>query len=247
MKRIHLISGPRNLSTALMYSFAQRPDMVVVDEPFYAHYLLHTGLEHPGREAVLASQAADPQQVIREVIFGDYPRPVVFFKNMAKHLQGFDFSFYAQLQNVFLIRDPARLIASFARVVPQLDEAEIGLRQACELFDDLRQKGHAPVVLNSDLLLEDPQQVLRKLCAALSIPFEPAMLQWPPGPRPEDGIWAPYWYAGVHKSRGFGPPPGPLTDFPDRYQPLLEEVLPFYEHLTQFALTPDSNATTVQS
>jgi hypothetical protein len=247
MQRIHLISGPRNLSTALMYSFAQRSDTRVVDEPFYAHYLQHTGLQHPGREAVLASQSHDALQVIREVIFGDYPTPVVFFKNMAKHLQGFDYSFYEALQNVFLIRDPARLIASFARVVPQLDESEIGLQQACHLFDQLRQKGHQPLVLNSDLLLQNPPRVLQKLCIALGIPFDAAMLKWPAGPRPEDGVWAPYWYAGLHRSTGFGPPPSDSPDVPEKWKDLLQEVNPYYLHLNQFAISPESDASTVQS
>jgi hypothetical protein len=224
-----------------MYSFAQRSDTVVVDEPFYGHYLAQTGLQHPGREAVLASQSADPQAVIDQVILGSYPKPVVFFKNMAKHLLGFDTRFCEQLQNVFLIRDPARLIVSFAKVVPDLDESEIGLKHACDLFNALKRHGDVPLVLNSDMVLQNPPLVLGKLCAALEIPFDEKMLHWEPGPHPEDGCWAPYWYASVHKSTGFQAPPDPDNEaaVPEQYKGLLEEVMPYYAYLNQYAITLD--------
>lgn len=248
MQRIHLISGPRNISTALMYSFAQRRDTTVVDEPFYGYYLAATGIDHPGRDEVLASMRTDPEAVVREVIFGDYPTEVVFFKNMAKHLLGVEASFCKKLRNVFLIRDPARLITSFAKVVPSLDESEIGLKHACALFQELREQGSHPLVLNSDVVLQNPALVLGKLCAALEIPIDNAMLQWAPGPRSEDGSWAPYWYANVHKSRGFQPPPAEAAAVPERYRPLLEEVAPYYAYLNQFAITLDNDhATTIQS
>jgi hypothetical protein len=248
MVRIHLISGPRNISTALMYSFAQRSDTTVVDEPFYGYYLAHTGILHPGREEVLASMRTDPQQVIEEVIFGSFATEVVFFKNMAKHLLGLDASFCEKLHNVFLIRDPARLITSFAKVVPTLDESEIGLKHAAELFNALREKGNAPLVLNSDVVLQNPALVLRKLCADLGISFDEGMLSWQPGPRPEDGSWAKYWYTNVHKSSGFQSPPAEASAVPEQYKTLLEEVEPYFTYLNQFAITVDNNdASTIQS
>ncbi|WP_224999330.1 sulfotransferase family protein [Cesiribacter sp. SM1] len=237
MVRIHLISGPRNISTALMYSFAQRSDTTVVDEPFYAYYLAHTGIRHPGREEVLASMSAEPRQVIEEVIFGRYATEVVFFKNMAKHLLGLEASFCEKLHNVFLIRDPARLITSFAKVVPALNESEIGLKHAAELFKALKEKGNAPLVLNSDVVLQNPALVLGKLCAALGIAFDEGMLSWQPGPRPEDGSWAKYWYGNVHKSSGFQAPPSGASAVPEQYSALLEEVEPYFTYLNQFAIT----------
>ncbi|AHM61865.1 hypothetical protein D770_18065 [Flammeovirgaceae bacterium 311] len=230
-----------------MYSFARRSDTVVVDEPFYGYYLASTGILHPGREEVLASMRTDPQAVIEEVIFGNYTAEAVFFKNMAKHLLGLDHSFCQKLSNVFLIRDPARLITSFAKVVPELDESEIGLKHACELFKALKEEGNAPLVLNSDVVLQNPPLILRKLCVALGIAFEEDMLHWEPGPRPEDGSWAKYWYSNVHKSSGFQPPPAAETDVPEQYRPLLEEVEPYFTYLNQFAITLDHNdASTVQ-
>lgn len=186
--------------------------------------------------------------VVEEVMFGEYPTGVVFFKNMAKHLLGIDTAFCLELRNVFLIRDPARLITSFAKVVPELDEAEIGLKHACSLFRELRDKGNDPLVLNSDLVLQNPRVVLGKLCAALGIPFDSAMLHWEPGSRPEDGSWAPYWYGGVHRSSGFGPPPTDPALVPERYKDLLEEVTLYFAYLNRFSISPDThNAATIQS
>lgn len=236
MVRIHLISGPRNISTALMYSFAQRKDTIVVDEPFYGHYLAHTGIEHPGRNQILASMRTRPGEVIEEVIFNEYDAKIVFFKSMAKHLSGFDFSFYEQLENVFLIRDPARLIASFVKVVPEVVESEIGLKHEYELFKHLQEKGKKPLVLNSDTLLKNPPRILEKLCVALNIPYDERMLRWKPGARPEDGVWAPYWYANVHKSEGFQPYQPSTEEFPEQYRKLLQEVRPYFEYLNQYAL-----------
>lgn len=236
MVRIHLISGPRNISTALMYSFAQRKDTTVIDEPFYGHYLAHTGIEHPGREEILASMRTRPKEVIEEVIFKAYDTEIVFFKNMAKHLSGFDFSFYEQLENVFLIRDPSRLIASFAKVVPEVMESEIGLKHEYELFKHLQEKGQQPLVLNSDTLLKNPPRILEKLCAALNIPYDEKMLHWKSGARPEDGVWAPHWYANVHKSEGFQPYQTSTEEFPQQYRKLLQEVQPYFEYLNQYAI-----------
>lgn len=251
MLRIHLISGPRNISTALMYSFAQRQDTVVVDEPFYGHYLARTGIDHPGREEILQHMPADPAAIIEEVVFKEYPAEIVFFKNMAKHLVGVPprdtAPFFDKLANVFLIREPASLIASFARVVPRVTAAEIGLKHAATLFRALHDKGRQPLVLNSDILLDNPPLILKMLCAALGIAFDEQMLQWEAGPRPEDGVWAKYWYANVHRSTGFEQRKGRADVFPEQYQPLLAEVLPYFQYLNQFAIKPDSYATTIQS
>lgn len=236
MKRIHLISGPRNISTALMYSFAQRPDTTVVDEPFYACWLKQHGFDHPGREQTLASMSAEPEEVKETVVFADYPKQVFFLKNMAKHLEGLDTAFLNKLTNLFLIRDPASLINSFSKVVPDMDESEIGLKHAWQLFQQLKEAGKQPVVLNSDVLLKKPDVIMKKLCEALDIPFYTEMLQWQAGSRPEDGPWAKYWYGNVHKSTGLQPKPFVPAVVDKRYQPLLEEVLPCFEKLNEQAI-----------
>lgn len=228
-----------------MYSFAQRSDTEVVDEPFYGCYLTRAGADHPGREAIMADMRTDPAAVIEEVIFGNYDREIVFFKNMAKHLSNFDYSFCEKLENLFLIRDPARLITSFAKVVPEIDESELGLKHEYTLFKRLKEKGQNPVVLNSDILLQDPPLILAKLCAALHIPYEEQMLSWEPGPRPEDGLWAPYWYSNVHKSTGFQSYKPASEAFPEQYRALLEEVQPHFDYLNQFAIKPTEDASTI--
>jgi hypothetical protein len=233
---IQLISGPRNISTALMYSFAQREDMSVVDEPMYAHYLYTTGITHPGQELIIKSQSLDPQQVIRDVIFGKYPTDHVFIKNMSKHMLGIDLGYCDRTQNVFLIRDPERLIASFAKVIDHPDESEIGLKASWKLFNEL---SSSSIVLNSDYVLENPKSILSQLCERMGIPFDENMLSWKPGPIPEDGVWAPYWYRSVHKSTGFLAPGSGERKVPNHLQPLLAEVMPYFEKLNQFALKPE--------
>ena len=229
---IQLISGPRNISTALMYSFAQRRDMSVVDEPLYAYYLTKTGLPHPGRQEVLDSQSSNAQQVINQVILGDYPTPHVFIKNMSKHIEGLDLGYCKQVKNVFLIRDPERLIASFAKVVQDPDESEIGLIASWKLFQLIPNS----IVLNSDEVLKNPSSVLENLCDQLGIPFDEKMLSWTAGARKEDGVWAPYWYKNVHKSTGFQSSVKSSDKVPSHLLPLLEEVLPYYQKLNQFAI-----------
>ncbi len=237
--RICLWSGPRNVSTALMYSFAQRADTLAVDEPLYGHYLRVSGVEHPGREEVLAAMETDGERVVREVILGPCDRPVVFFKQMAHHLVELDRGFLDRTANVLLIRDPAEVLRSLRHqlAVPRL--ADTGIAVQAELYDQLRRRGQQPPVIDSRLLLEDPPGVLAALCRALGLEFDEAMLSWPAGGRPEDGIWAPHWYANVHRSTGFRPYRPKPGDFPEELEPVLAECRPHYERLHWHALRAD--------
>jgi hypothetical protein len=173
VNRICVWSGPRNISTALMYSFRERPDTTVVDEPLYAHYLATTGLWHPGREDVLASQENDGTIVIREEILGPSPTPVLFFKQMAHHLVGLDWSFLDQVQNVILTRDPAYVLASFTKYVADVDADTTGLPMCVKLVDRILESGATPVVIDSAELLGNPESILTQLCEALSLEFDP--------------------------------------------------------------------------
>ncbi len=240
--RICLWSGPRNISTALMYSFAQRSDTTVVDEPLYGHYLRVTpaDLYHPGAEEVLSSMDTDGERVVREVVLGEYRTPVVFFKQMTHHLVDLDRGFLDQTVNVFLTRDPHDMLRSYGAVVEKPTLSDTGYSHNAALFAELRDRGQDPVVIDSTRTLAGPEPVLRTLCDRIGIPFEPAMLSWESGPRPEDGVWAPHWYASVHRSTGFGPPRARSDSFPEQLRPLLEECLPFYNVLAEHALTPDT-------
>ncbi|HEX2153829.1 MAG TPA: sulfotransferase family protein [Acidimicrobiia bacterium] len=236
--RISLWSGPRNVSTALMYSFRQRPDTTVVDEPLYAYSLERFAIDHPGREEVLAAQDTDGERVVRDVILGPVPTPVAFFKNMARHLEGLDRAFLSELHNVILTRHPAEMLRSFIKQVPNPDLDMTGLPMQIDLLDWILADGADPLVLDSSLVLTDPQSVLEQLCERIGIPFDQAMLSWEAGPVPEDGVWAPYWYDSVHRSTGFAPYRPRDEEAPDDLQPLIARAVPLYERLLAYAITP---------
>jgi hypothetical protein len=242
--RVAMWSGPRNLSTAMMRSFENRPDCCVVDEPLYAAYLAETGLDHPGREEVLASQPTDWRAVCADLTAGPVTTPVQYQKHMTHHLlASMDRAALAGLRHAFLVRDPERVLTSYAKVREEPTLEDLGLPQQVELFE----RYGGPVVDAADVL-HDPRTTLGLLCAALAIPFdEPgvaeAMLAWPAGPRDTDGVWAPYWYAGVEASTGFATEsPGGGDPLPDHLQPLLERCLPFYDALAPYRLRPESTA-----
>ncbi len=235
---IGMWSGPRNISTALMYSFASRADTEVVDEPFYAHYLTVTGLEHPGRDDVIASQSSDPAAVVRQVVLAPSDRAVRFVKHMAHHLIAMDTAFLGETVNVLLTRNPADMLLSLSRVLPRFVIGETGLPAQVAIVERIESAGGRPIVIDSYDILSDPPGALGRLCEAVGIPFDDAMLSWPAGGRPEDGVWAPHWYAAVHRSTGFAPPPAPLDEntFPDSLRPLLAEAQPLYDRLRAYAI-----------
>ncbi len=228
-------SGPRNISTAMMYSFAQRSDTRVVDEPLYGHYLSHTETVHPGAEAVKAAMICDGQRVVREVILGPTDRPVLFLKNMPHHLIHLDWAFIGQLTNFLLLRHPREMLPSLdQKIAPTLRDT--GYDVQLRLLNHLRTVGQEPPVIDSKDVLLDPHAVLSRLCERLGIPFDEAMLRWEAGSRPEDGVWAKYWYHSVHKSTGFAPYIPKTDPFPDHLLPLLDECLPYYEQLVTHAI-----------
>lgn len=237
--KIAMWSGPRNLSTALMYAFAARPDCAASDEPFYAAYLHATGIDHPMRDQVIDSQPTDPAVVAARCI-GPNPdgKPFWYQKHMTLHMiPAFDRSFLRGLTNAFLIRHPARVIASYARKREAPTLADIGFVQQAQLFDQVADlTGTLPPVISAEEIRRDPRAALTRLCAALGIPFTDAMLTWPAGPKPHDGVWAPHWYNAVHRSTGFEDPEGPLPDLPADYQRLADQALPHFDRLATLAL-----------
>ncbi len=236
LKRICLWSGPRNVSTAIMYAFARRSDTRVVDEPLYGHYLRVSGADHPGRDEVLAAMDCDGQRVIRDVVFGPCDRSVLFLKQMAHHLMEMDTSFLSRTINVLLIRDPREMLPSLAKNLPTPKLADTGLAVQADLYRRLTESGRSPIVLDARRLLLRPRAVLNRLCDDLAIQFSESMLEWPPGPRPEDGVWAAHWYDSVHRSTGFQPYQAKTEPFPQHLSPLLDECRPLYETLLRFAI-----------
>jgi hypothetical protein len=234
--RLCVWSGPRNVSTALMYSFAQRDDTRVVDEPLYAHYLRVTGIEHPDREAILASQDPDGDRVVRQLVLGPWDREIVFFKMMAHHLVALDRGFLPRVANVLLVRDPTEMLVSLAKVLPSPRLADTGLAEQVQLFDALCAAGAEPPVLDSREVLTDPRGVLSQLCQRLGTAFDERMLSWHAGPRAEDGVWATHWYAQVHRSTGFEPWRARTEPLPESLLSLHEQCRPLYERLMERAI-----------
>src|SRR6516164_11601370 len=234
--RIAMWSGPRTVSTALMRAWENRPDTVVTDEPLYAFYLSRTGLDHPGRDQVIASQPTDWRVVLAQLSSAPLPPGVSisYAKHMTHHLlPEVDRSALAPLRHAHLIRDPRELLASYARVRTEPTLPDLGLAQQAEIFETFG----GPVVDSRDLLT-DPEGTLRALCLALAVPFDGAMLAWPAGPRDSDGVWAPYWYAGVLASTGFAPYRPPSAALPARLEPLAEACQPYFDRLYQYRIAP---------
>ena len=237
-QRIAMWSGPRTVSTALMRSFENRPDTVVVDEPLYGYYLARTGIDHPGRDEIIATMPTDWRSVLDDLTGGPLPDGVSvhYQKHMTHHLlPEIDRAALAGLTHAFLIRDPRQLLASYARVRSAPTLADLGLEQQAEIFNAFG----GPVIDAADIL-RDPPAALGALCAALGIAFDPAMLSWPPGPRPTDGVWARYWYDSVWRSTGFGPyrPTPAGAGLPAELEPLAARCQPYYDELAAHRLRP---------
>ena len=231
--KIAMWSGPRNLSTAMMYAFGNRPDFAVWDEPFYAAYLDATGIDHPMRDQILAAHETDPVRVAARCS-GAIPdgAPHFFMKHMGFHMEpSFPLEWAAECQNVHLIRHPARVVASYLvkRESPTL--RDIGFAQQAETFD----RFPGPVV-DSARIRRDPKGQLRMLCAAIGLDFDPAMLAWAAGPRAFDGIWAAHWYGAVHRSTGFAGAEGPLPELDGEAAALVADAMPYYEQLSELAI-----------
>ena len=231
-----LWSGPRNVSTALMYAFRQHPDVYVIDEPLYAHYLRVTGAIHPGGDEVLAAQDNHGHTVIHDVIMGACDYPILFVKNMAHHLVDLHLGFLDCTKNILLIRDPEQMLPSLINQIPNPTLRDTGLKRQCDLVDDLIERGQQPVVLDSKELLLNPGDILNQLCSNIGIPFTEKMLSWPEGPKSEDGVWAKYWYHSVHKSTTFAEYKAKDQPFPEFLVPLLHECKPYYDTLYARAL-----------
>lgn len=220
-----------------MYSFAQHPDIAVIDEPLYGHYLRVSGADHPGRDEVMNAVNCDGNAVMRELLAQQLlsPSPQLFVKHMAHHLVQLDLSFLAHTCNIFLIRQPREMLPSLTLQLPHADLRDTGLKRQWQLFLQLAENGNQALVLDARELLLNPRNVLSQLCEKIRLPFDDDMLHWTAGPRPEDGVWAPHWYHAVHQSTGFARYESKPV-FPPALEPLLAECQPWYERLFKYAL-----------
>lgn len=232
--RLAMWSGPRNISTAMMRAWENRPDCAVSDEPLYAHYLQATGLDHPGGDDVIASGDTDWRRVVEALINGPAPdnQPVWYQKHMSHHLlPGMALEWIERLHNVLLIRDPRQVVASYVKSRADVTPDDIGLPQQARLYDHLCETGHVPPVIDAGDFLRAPEAHLRALCDWLGVDFTPKMLAWPAGPRDSDGIWAPHWYARVWASTGFEQAQEQSPPLTPGYVAVAQACLPAYERL----------------
>ncbi len=236
--RLNVWSSPRNVSTAFMYSFGERPDVQAFDEPLYAHYLLRTKsvANHPARELIIERQLNDGKDVVDQVILGKAEKNILFFKQMTHHLVEIDWSFMTKTRNILLIRNPREIIASYSKVIPNPTIDDIGVALQQKLFLFLKDSNALTAVVDARDLLSNPGAMLEKICALCQIPYLPDMLHWPSGPKSYDGIWAPHWYSEVHQSTGFKPFVEKQTILPDHLEPLAEACAPYYATLIENTL-----------
>ncbi len=240
--KIALWSGPRNISTALMYSFANRSDTAVVDEPLFGYFLKQTGVWRPSREEVLATMETDPQKVINSLLEPSTDMPVYFMKHMANHLVDLNLAFLDNFKNVILIRDPKDVLLSYSKQIEEPTLLDTAYKMQADLVDHLDKVGTPFVVLNARNVLLNPEGQIRLLCDKLNIDFQSSMLNWDAGPREEDGIWAKYWYDSVHESTGFGSYREKDEELPSSLTPLYEECMEYYGKLERLQLKENGKA-----
>lgn len=237
--RIAMWSGPRNISTAMMRAWSSRADTSVMDEPFYAAYLAESGLDHPMRSAILASQPTDWEAVARVCSSADRT-PIVFQKHMCQHmLPEAPLGWMAHCRHAFLIRPPAEVAASFGRKWSGWGAEDLGFRRQAELFDNVCQiRGSAPPVILAADVQQDPAGILKALCAALGVEWDPAMLTWAPGPHADDGVWGAHWYNTVIGSTGFARPQSTAPAPAPELAGVIEQCIPHYEAVMRHRLRP---------
>lgn len=239
--RIAMWSGPRNISTAMMRSWENRADCSVVDEPFYAAYLAATGLEHPCRDEILASQSNDYHEVINQLTGAEDATPLQYMKQMTHHMPpGMDMGWCAGLRHCFLIRDPGQVVASYLQKMPSVSEDDIGIQRQAELFREITDiTGVVPAVIDSSDVLRNPEKLMRELCEYLEVDF-PAkqMLHWPAGKRASDGVWAHHWYQAVEQSTGFDKYVDKTPTLNEEQWALAQAMQPYYDELGKRRIRP---------
>ena len=242
--RIAMWSGPRNISTAMMRSFSARPDCFVSDEPYYGAFLKHSGADHPMADEVIAAMDTDWDSVTAS-LSGNAPdgSPIWYQKHMSHHMVGpVAPDDLTGVTHAFLIREPARMAASYAKKREAVAPDDLGVARQRAFFDrECDRLGHAPPVIDAADVLADPSAMLSALCNALRIGWTEAMLRWPARRHAEDGVWAPHWYQRVEASSGFEPPdPADQPPLDDRLKMVAEACADDYHYLARHRLRSKS-------
>lgn len=229
-KIIHAISGPRNISTAIMYSFAQRPGCAVFDEPLYGVYLNDSKINHPGKDVVLKNWPTSLESIQQKMTLLKDSKEV-YLKNMAHHQENRSLEWVKPTAYLFWIRHPRKVVESFTKVIDKMSQKEVGLIQQWQQWQQLNDFNGHKVVVDSDEMLQNPQKNMALVCEALDLVWTEKMLNWPQGRKKYDGPWWPYWYGNVHKSDGFGPAKSMPNRLKADHEKLVASTLPAYEEL----------------
>ena len=235
-KIICLWSCPRNISTALMYSFGNREDTEIYDEVLYGYYLHKTGLKHPGYNEIINNMEIDYKKIINEIIQSP-KKDINFHKLMTHFLIDIDLEFLKKVSNIIFIRDPKEIINSYSKVIPNPTIEDIGIKQQYELYNHLIKTNNDPVVLDSSILLKNPNKILTILCDKLEIAYSNKMLKWSKGAKKADGIWAKYWYKNVHNSSGFNDYKTKDINLSPKNQKLAKDCEKYYNFLFSKSIT----------
>lgn len=233
---INLIATPRNLSTALMYSFRQRSDMTVIDEPFFGVFLAQSDAYRPSRTETMAEWPLDYDSAMEWIRASAQMSSHLFLKNMASHHIGFPWDYLLETTNLFVLRHPGLSIQSIHKQIESPNREDVGLHAQRKMFEYVRSRGQNPVVIDSENLLHDPESYLQGVCLRLGLPWDQAMLHWKAGPKPEDGPWAKYWYNRLHSSTGFAPYSDRPKVVPPHLTPLYEDCLEDYLYLKHYEI-----------
>jgi hypothetical protein len=238
IKRIAMWSGPRNISTAMMRSWENRPDCSVIDEPFYAYYLAQTQSPHPMFEQIIASQSVNYHDVANAMSSGSCNTELQYQKQMTHHmLPNCDLAWTEHLTHCFLIREPAQVVNSYTNSRGECNADDIGIKRQFELYEAISAiTGQTIPVIDSNEVLRNPELTLSKLCKALDVSFSHTMLNWPAGPRKSDGVWASHWYKSVEASTKFSLPKNTVPSLDTQQRAVVDEVLPYYQALQRFLI-----------
>lgn len=233
---IAMWSGPRNLSTALMRSFGNRKDISsVLDEPFYASYLISTNKDHPFKEDVIASQLSDINEV--KVLCQKSITGISYQKHMTQHILDNDYKWIDSLCNCFLIRNPESVVKSFMKSWDKGEFIDIGFKQQYDIFDYVcKNINNHPPVIDADLLRQNPEKVLKSFCRKVKIPWDVRMLEWEPGLKKYDGVWAKHWYSSVMNSNSFKPIDKKEIFLNENEKKIVKKAMPIYEELYKYVI-----------
>ncbi|MFT7684824.1 MAG: hypothetical protein ACI9FB_000165 [Candidatus Azotimanducaceae bacterium] len=233
--RIAMWSGPRNISTAMMRSWENRMDTVVVDEPFYAYYLNESGIKHPMVEEVIRSQSTCWKDIVDLLTKQVIEENIYYQKHMTHHiLDNSDMSWTKDVTNCFLIRDPLYVVNSYAKKRDNITIEDIGVKRQFELFEEISGiSGQKIPLIDSRAMLLDPKNTLLNLCSIFEIPFLESMMSWPVGKRDSDGIWGEHWYQAVEASSGWQEFEEQDIKLSRKHQRVADESMAYYRALSE--------------